>query len=189
MIGDAAASDGLASRGVGTSWLGAEGPGATPFGRAVALAPLVSARFSEMYRGVWCPPVADPVLLELARLRMALLLRSGADVQLRFKPAVDAGLTETKVADLPRWATSPLFSDTERTVVAFTELFTIDAHAVDDDHCAALTAVLPRPAVAGFTLALAIFEATTRLRLALGTGTAAPAGGVIVVDPSIDPLP
>jgi len=171
------------------TWLGVEGSAAVSLGQALALSPLVCERFGEMYRQVWCPPVADPVLLELARLRMAQLLRSDADLHLRFKPALDAGLTEAKVASLPSWSTSPLFSDAERAVVAFAELFTIDAHAVDDEHCAAVTAVLARPTVAGLTLALAIFEATARLRLALGTGTVTPTDGVAVVDPSIDPLP
>jgi alkylhydroperoxidase family enzyme len=171
------------------SWLGVEGPGATPLQRALALSPRVGECFADMYRQVWCPPVADPVLLELARLRMAQLLRSDADLRLRFKPAVDSGLPETKVAELSRWSTSPLFTEPERAVVAFAELFTIDAHAVGEDECAAVTAVLPRPAVAGLTVALAIFEASTRLRLALGAGLAAPTVGVVVIDPSVDPVP
>jgi alkylhydroperoxidase family enzyme len=155
----------------------------------MALSPRTWERFVAMYQQVWCPPVADPVLLELARLRMAQLLQSDADLRLRFKPAADGGLTETKVAELPRWSTSPLFTEAERTVVAFTELFAIDAHAVGEEQCAAVTAVLPRPAVAGLTLALAIFEAAMRLRLALDAGPVAPTGGVVVVDPSVDPFP
>jgi len=170
---------------VTSTWLGVDEPGATPLARTLTLSPQVAARFAEMYRQVWCPPVADPALLELARLRMAQLLRSDADQRLRFKPAVDAGLTEAKVADLPQWSTSPVFSDAERAVVAFTELFVIDAHAVGDEQCAAVTAALPRTAVAGLTLALAIFEATTRLGLAFGVGATGP-GPVIVVDPAID---
>jgi alkylhydroperoxidase family enzyme len=170
------------------SWIGVEGPGSTPLERALALSPRVGECFADLYRQVWCPPVADPVLLELARLRMAQLLGSDADLRLRFKPAADAGLSETKVADLPHWPTSPLFTEAERAVVAFAELFAIDAHAVGDEQCAAVTAALPRAAVAGLTLALAIFEATTRLRLGLGAGLAGPTGGVVVIDPSVDPL-
>ncbi len=165
-----------------TTWLGTEGPGLQ---RTLALSPRVAERFTEMHRQVWCPPVADPVLLELARLRMAQLLGSEGDVRLRFRPAVDAGLSETKVAELQQWPTAPSFTETERAVVAFTELFVIDAHAVGDEQCAAVTAALPRAAVAGLTLALAVFEATIRLRLALGAGEAGP---VVVVDPAIDPL-
>jgi alkylhydroperoxidase family enzyme len=177
----------MASTGAG--WLGVEGPGATPFERSMALSPQVSEQFAAMYRQVWCPPVADPVLLELARLRMAQLLRSGADLRLRFAPAAAAGLTEDKIAALPQWSTSPLFSAAERAVVAFAELFTIDAHAVGDDQCAAVTALLPRPDVAGLTLALAIFESTTRLRLAFGVDPVAEDGGVVLVDPALEPLP
>ena len=42
----------------------------------------------------------DPVLIELCRLRMATLLGSKLDLSLRYKPALEAGLTEAKVAEL-----------------------------------------------------------------------------------------
>jgi alkylhydroperoxidase family enzyme len=155
--------------------------------RALALSPVVYERYVEMYRQVWCPPVADPVLLELARLRMAQLIRSDADLHLRLKPAIEAGLDEAKIAELRSWPTSPLFGDTERAVLAFTEAFAMDAHSVTDQQCAAVTTALPREQVAGLTIALAIFEAMTRLRLGLGVGPSDPAADTIVIDPAVDP--
>src|SRR6478752_5769055 len=65
----------------------------------------------------------DPVLLELARIRIATLLRYPAEVARRNPRARDAGLTEAKVADLPAWPTSPLFTARERACLSLTEQF------------------------------------------------------------------
>jgi alkylhydroperoxidase family enzyme len=171
------------------SWLPAEALGATPMERTLTLSPEIYRRYLDMYRQVWCPPVADPVLLELARLRIAQLLRSDADLSLRFKPAVEAGLDEAKIAQLRQWPTSPMFTETDRAVLAFAEAFAIDAHAVNDEQCSAVTSALSRQAVAGLTMALAIFEATTRLRLGLGIGPAGSPNELVVVDPAVGSLP
>jgi alkylhydroperoxidase family enzyme len=169
------------------SWLRAEAQGTMAFERALSLSPRVYERFLDMYRQLWCPPVADPVLLELARLRIAQLLRSDGDLRLRFKPAVQAGLDEAKIAEIRHWPTSGRFSEVERAVLAFTEQFVIDAHAMGDEQCAAVTTALDRRSVAGLTMAVAVFEATTRLRL--GLGVSEPTDEVLVFDPAVDALP
>jgi alkylhydroperoxidase family enzyme len=155
--------------------------------QAFALSPNVYERFVDMYRQVWQAPSADPALLELVRLRVAQLLRAEPELRIRHRPALDAGLTEEKVSALPQWPTSPLFDDTERAVLAFTEMFVIDAHAVADDQCAAVDRRLSNTEAATFTMALAVFEAMTRFRLALGVEP--PSGdGLLIVDPATDPL-
>jgi alkylhydroperoxidase family enzyme len=155
--------------------------------QAFALSPNVYDRFVTMYRQVWEPPSADPALLELVRLRVAQLLKADAELRIRHRPALDAGLTEEKVAALRSWPTSPLFSETEQAVLAFTEMFVIDAHAVTDEQCAAVDERLSNGDAASVTMALAIFEAMTRFRLALDAEP--PAGeGVLVIDPATDPL-
>ena len=171
----------------GASWLSAEAPGETTFERTLALSPRVYQRFADMYRRVWCPPVADPVLLELTRLRIAQLLRSECDLRLRFAPAARAGLEEAKVAEIAQWPTSRRFSETERAVLAFTEQFVMDAHGMDDEQCGAVVSALDRQSVAGLTVAVAIFEATTRLRL--GLGIRSETDEVVMVDPAHDVLP
>lgn len=52
----------------------------------------------------------DPVLVELCRLRIAQLVESAFDQSLRYRRAVEAGLTEEKVQALTDYPTSDLFS-------------------------------------------------------------------------------
>jgi alkylhydroperoxidase family enzyme len=172
---------------VAPTWLPETASRATPFERAFALSPSVYEHFADMYRKVWEPPSLDPALLELVRLRVAQLLRATGELRLRHRPALDAGLTEEKISALANWPTSPLFDDTDRAVLAFTEIFVIDAHAVEDEQCHALNARLSPTELATFTMALAIFEAMTRFRLALGVE---PPDGTdpVIVDPAVDPL-
>jgi hypothetical protein len=66
-------------------------------------------------------------------------------------------------------------------------MFVIDAHAVSDEQCAAVDQRLSDGDAATLTMALAIFEAMTRFRMALGVEP--PDGdGVLVLDPATDPL-
>src|SRR3954447_6459804 len=136
--------------------------------RVFGLAPNVYETYLDMERGVWDPPVVDPTVLELARLRMAQLLRADDEARWRSPAAVEAGLDEAKVAALRDWPTSPLFSDAERAVLGFAEVYVMDAHAVDDEQCARLNAHFSGRELAALSMALAIFDATARFRAALG---------------------
>jgi alkylhydroperoxidase family enzyme len=150
--------------------------------RVFGLVPDIHDRFRDMERAVWDPPVLDPALLELARLRIAQLLRATGDLRFRHRPAMDAGLSEEKIAALRDWPTSPLFTEAERAVLSFTEVYVMDAHAVDDEQCARLNACFSGNQLAGLSMALAIFDATVRFRAALGIH---PDGdGVLLVDPT-----
>src|SRR5436309_3242783 len=94
-----------------------------------ALADVVTAAFED----------TDPVLLELARLRIATMLGNTGELARTNLTARDAGLTEGKVTNLASWPTSPLFTDPERACLAFTEQFVIDANGVTDAQVADLT--------------------------------------------------
>jgi hypothetical protein len=65
----------------------------------------------------------DPVLLELARIRIATLLGHTGELARRNAKARAAGLTEAKVANLPAWPTSPLFTTRERACLSLAEQF------------------------------------------------------------------
>ena len=129
--------------------------------------PDVHDRFRALEAEVWEPGRSDPVLLELCRLRLAELLRDDAGRAERTPAAVHAGLTEALVAELPRWPTSPAFDGATRAALAFAELFVIDAHAVTDDVCAALRAELGDAGATALSIALAVFDATSRTRALL----------------------
>jgi alkylhydroperoxidase family enzyme len=74
----------------------------------------------------------DPVILELCRLHMATVFTSAFSLALRYRPALDAGLTEEKIAAIPRAYNSPLFSPAERQCLQFAEQFAIQASSIDD---------------------------------------------------------
>jgi alkylhydroperoxidase family enzyme len=77
----------------------------------------------------------DPVLVELARIRLAQLVESDFDQSLRYQRAVAAGLTEEKIAALADYPTSDMFDDRERAVLEFTEQFAMQSSSISDEDC------------------------------------------------------
>jgi alkylhydroperoxidase family enzyme len=105
----------------------------------------------------------DPALLEVCRVRIAMLHRCAPQLTLR---RADLG---DKRAAIAQWPTSPLFNETERAVLRFAEQYVIDAQGVSDADAALVTTVLSGPQVADFTIAIGAFDAICRFTLALGS--------------------
>lgn len=146
------------------TWLATTADGATDLVRVFGLRPEAYARWRELYGTLWNPAALDPMLLELCRLRIDDLLGAAAERAVRRDlPGIGA-----KVAALAAWPTAPVFTARERLCLAFAEQYVLDPHGVTDDAFAALRAHLDPPAIASLTLALAVFDALTRFRLALG---------------------
>ena len=101
----------------------------------------------------------DPDLLDLCRLRIAMLL--GAEFEL-----ADHGLDDELVRELPSWPTSPRFSATHRACLALTEQFVIDVASITDEQTAAVAADLGAEGLANLVNALLVVEQRQRLRLA-----------------------
>jgi alkylhydroperoxidase family enzyme len=150
------------------TWLPDVAAGDTPLDRVFGLRPDAYDRFRELYGGLWDPAVIDPRVLELCRLRIGTILGSDAERAVRFADGRAAGVTETEVAALPHWPSTPAFRDAERAAVAFAEQYVMDPHELTDDHFAALHAHFDESAIATLCLAVAMFDALTRFRLALG---------------------
>lgn len=81
---------------------------------------------------------ADPVLAELARIRIAQLVESAFDSGLRYEPAIEAGLTEEKIAAITDYPTSELFTERERAALEFTEQFALQSSSISDEDCVRL---------------------------------------------------
>ena len=109
----------------------------------------------------------DPVLVELCRIRIAQLVESGVDAALRYRPAVEAGLTEAKLAELTDYPTSPLFSERERAVLEFTEQFVIQSSSISDDDCARLQEHISPAEFIYLTKALSVMDQFARANSAL----------------------
>ena len=99
----------------------------------------------------------EPRLLELCRRRMASLLGSKADE--------GSGLDDQTVEALPHWPSAPLFSETERVCLAFTEQFVIDVATLDDPTAFAVVEALGAQGFADFVSALLVVEQRHRLQL------------------------
>ena len=110
----------------------------------------------------------DPVLLELARIRIATLLGYPAECARRNVRARDAGLTEAKIADLPAWPTSAHFTARERACLSLTEQFVMDANGVTDAQVADVTEHLGAAGCYAFVEAVSVLETFQRACLTLG---------------------
>jgi alkylhydroperoxidase family enzyme len=156
------------------TWLPDTAAGETPLDRCFGLRPDAYARFRELYGGLWDPAVIDPRVLELCRLRIGTILGSEAERAIRYADGAAAGVTEADVAALPQWPSSRAFTDAERACIAFAEQYVMDPHGLTDDHFSALHDHFDEPALATLSLAVAMFDALTRFRLALGVEPAGP---------------
>ena len=143
-------------------------PDATALERAFGLRQNLFEDFRRFYALFWEQKLVDPVILELCRLRIAQIHGCEAELRLRYQPALDAGLSEEKLAALQDASHSSAYSEAERACVAFAELFTIDPHAIDDEDAARVVAALGDAGTVALVEALALFDGFVRFRLVLG---------------------
>jgi alkylhydroperoxidase family enzyme len=152
------------------TWLAGLPEGGTDWDRLAGLCPEPFAALSGLVGAAWA--ACDPVLLELARLRTATLLGSTAELERRSARARRAGLAEAKVAELPAWPTSPLFTARERACLALTEQFVMDANGVTDALVAGVTEHLGPEGCYTFVQAISVLETYQRACLTLGVRSA-----------------
>jgi AhpD family alkylhydroperoxidase len=117
---------------------------------------------------VW--QVSDPVLLELVRVRVSQLIANPAAARVRYSYADGAGRArlEAKLAALPDYPGSPLFSAAERDVVAFSEQFVIDVGGTTEDMRAELARRFGADGARALVTAIYVVEFTQRLQLIAG---------------------
>ena len=128
-------------------------------------APEVREAIAGFHGKVWA--TVDPVLLELARLRIAMLLDDRDALARRTPAAVEAGLNEAKVAAIASWPDSPLFSERERAAVAFTEQFVGDVSGVTQGDVDALLEHMDASQTYAFVTGLLALDEHQRLSLAI----------------------
>jgi alkylhydroperoxidase family enzyme len=120
----------------------------------------VRAAMTQAHDAAW--NATEARTLELTRLLVALLLHCDAEHRTR-TPHVE--IDDSVVAELPRWPTSPVFTDTERAALAFTEQFVTDVASLSDQTAEALREHLGDSGLNNFTRALLVVEQRIRLRL------------------------
>jgi len=112
--------------------------------------------------------VVDPVLTELARIRISQLLGDATAGAHPDPAALAAGLDEATIAELRQWPTSVRFGERERACLGLAEQFVIDVGGVTDDDVARVLAALGPAGLYGFVQALYVFDMTRRLQMSLG---------------------
>ena len=109
--------------------------------------------YGEAYRA------ADPVLLELARRRIALMVDPDAPP--------DPESNEAKVRALADWAHSDVYTPVERACLAFAEQFAFYVADVNDKLIEDLLALLPPDEVYGLVNSIYVVDTVERLRVTL----------------------
>lgn len=123
----------------------------------------VALHLADAYAAAW--RAVDPVLLELCRLRVAMLLGCEAERTVRTPAATERGLDEVTVAQLAQWPKSPRFGARERACLAFCEQFVLDVAGMTDEQAGEVTAHLGPAGLADLAAGLLVVEQRQRLRL------------------------
>jgi alkylhydroperoxidase family enzyme len=126
--------------------------------------PAVASCLADAYAAAW--RAVDAVLLELCRLRVAMLLGCSAELAVRTPQAVAGGLAEQTVAELAQWPTSARFSARERSCLSLCEQLVMDVTGVSDAQAAEVVDHLGPSGFRDLLAALLVLEQRQRLRLA-----------------------
>lgn len=129
--------------------------------RVLASQPDVAADLVAAHAAVWA--TVDPVLAELTRLRIAMMLGNAAELAVR-TPA--SGVDEATVAELSLWPTSPRFGARERACLTYLEQHLIDVANVSDEQAADVAGHLGDQGLADYANAVLVLEQRQRLCLA-----------------------
>lgn len=100
--------------------------------RIMAHAPGVAKAHRQFGAALQACATLSPRLLELVRLRIAFHNQCRSCMSVRYRPAVDDGLTEELVCALERPEESPDLSAAERSALRYADLMATDHLAIDD---------------------------------------------------------
>jgi len=94
-----------------------------------------AASLEDVWQALWSQPHVPAATLELCRLNLARLHRADAELKLRMPLEPGSKIPEEKIASLLRenWMKDPLFTDTDRAVLNFTEWYHVNPQGIPDD--------------------------------------------------------
>lgn len=144
------------------SWIG-EAEGAVPLERLFAHRPELLRRYKAFYASVWESHALPRRVLELCRLRVAVVHGCAQEWTVR-----DAGvqLSAAEAAALEAGGYAG-FSPAEQTALAVAERFPFQHHEIDDPAVAEVQAAFGAKGAVALLIALAFFDVTCRWKLAL----------------------
>tara|TARA_B110000014_G_C20071406_1_gene558805 strand:+ start:456 stop:899 length:444 start_codon:yes stop_codon:yes gene_type:complete len=104
--------------------------------------------------------VVDPALLDLCRLRMAMLLGCESELEISH-----SDLDSEKVESLSQWSSSNSFNECEKSCLRFTEEFIVDVSSIPDSSAFAVRDHLGEEGFVNFVNALLVVEQRIRLQV------------------------
>ena len=107
--------------------------------------------------------VVDPALLDLCRIRVAMLLDYPSELE-----TLKSNLSSKKVAALSQWSSSNLFNEREKSCLRFTEEFIVDVSSVPDHSALSVRDHLGDEGFVNFVNALLVVEQRIRLQIVWG---------------------
>jgi alkylhydroperoxidase family enzyme len=99
----------------------------------------------------------DPKLRELGQMRAGFVCESQFVFSQHCKAARDVGLSEEKIAAVPAWASSDVFSPVERAVLAYTDELVLQLGRVQDATFAALSSHLSDEEILELTYVIGLY--------------------------------
>jgi alkylhydroperoxidase family enzyme len=154
------------------SWLPDAAEGEDAFARVFGLRPNLFAAWRDFASLIWTRPLAPPVILQLAQLRVRQMHGLPIAGARRMSEALAAGWDEARVADLDAWWKSARFDASERACLRLAEQFVLDAKGITDAEVTPARDALGDAGLVGFALALAIFDGFARFQKMLGISAA-----------------
>ena len=118
----------------------------------------VANQLEEIHGLAW--EVMDSALLDLCRLRVAMLLHCDSELEVS-----NSDLDSEKIASLSVWSSSSLFSECEKSCLRFTEEFIVDVSQIPDSSAFAVRDHLGEEGFVNFVNALLVIEQRIRLQL------------------------
>lgn len=100
--------------------------------RIMAHAPELAKAVVDFGGRLWQNHKLPRRLLELVRLRIAFHNQCRSCMAIRYRSAVDDGLTEDLVCALEKPAEAPDLTDAEKAAILYADLSATDHHAIDD---------------------------------------------------------
>lgn len=104
-----------------------------------------------MFAFDWSKTTIDPALRELAMMRTGFLVGSRFVYSQHCKMARTAGVAEDKIAEVPSWPVSQIFSQTERALLAYVDCVVLQKGRVHDRIFDSLKQSLPESEILELT--------------------------------------
>ena len=118
--------------------------------------------YARFYSTVWNDHLLPRSLLELCRLRIAQLHECAPELARRDP---ESGVSPEQYASLDDWERSVCYAPVEIAALRIADSYPWAHHAISDEDYRALREHLSEPEPVALTVALALFDATCRLRL------------------------